>query len=375
MESPPYNSDFLKMGLLLIETGNYEAALSHYDMAIDSDPIVANYGKGLVYSHLGDHTTALNCFETSLENNQFLPALVEKGRTLRKTGHPQFALESFNRALEIDKENSYMMLEKADLLIEMKDYEESLIQLENIIKLKPRFFKAFHRKGDVLCIQKKYRESCEQYIKSLELKPQYAPSWLGLGIAFQGLYQYDDAIDCYKSAINIDSSNNLANLLLGDLYHSQKDYGNALKYYRIALKNDGNCLEAYYGKGMVLTSLGDKKKGLEYLEKACAKNSYLKYAFWARGNILKDENKIKESLFSFKQAIALDPYYLPAWESIEELYSISGKLDKAIHCHNQMLSTFSTSKAIEKQTTEIKPDYKELYLKSIDFSKSFEYNK
>jgi len=78
--------DYLKRGTTELEAGNLEAALAHFDRAIELD---RNYGaayfsRGLVRKRQRDYDGAISDFISSIELKPMAEAYVNRGATLKE---------------------------------------------------------------------------------------------------------------------------------------------------------------------------------------------------------------------------------------------------------------------------------------------------
>jgi tetratricopeptide (TPR) repeat protein len=98
-------SSIMKNALALNEIGQYEEALSWYDMEISKNPAdpIPWYNKGNVLDRLGKYAEAIYCYDVVLE---IIPddtsALCNKAKVLSKLGRFEVAISLFDKIISID---------------------------------------------------------------------------------------------------------------------------------------------------------------------------------------------------------------------------------------------------------------------------------
>lgn len=332
MDSFIKSNKILKKGSFFIEKGDFEAALNHYNKAISYDPLHAWYGKGLVYVQMGDDKNALESFNKCLLDNDFVPALLERGKLLKRTGRPEYAQKSLDTALKLSPNNPVILYEKADLLLDLNEYDSALILFDKILSLAPNFFHAWHGKGDIFSITEFEEEALDAYSNSLNINSSFLPSWVGLGITYTELGQFEDALDCFTTALEFNPSFNFLYLCMSKIYQNLEDYDSAIYYIDTALAGNNKFNEAWYQKGVLLNLIGDLDGCLKCLDKISINRMEYTPVWWMKGIILKENELYSDSIECFQKAIELDEEFIPAWKSIEEvLYLTDIKKAESIH--------------------------------------------
>lgn len=98
-------SGIMKNALALNEIGQYEEAISWYDMEISKNPAdpIPWYNKGNVLDRLGKFSEAIYCYDIVLE---IIPedasALCNKAKILSKLGRFEIAISLFNKIITND---------------------------------------------------------------------------------------------------------------------------------------------------------------------------------------------------------------------------------------------------------------------------------
>src|ERR1043165_8779508 len=96
--------DNLKLGTDELEAGDLDAALAHFQRAIELDP---NYGaayfsRGLVRKRQQDYDAAISDFTRSISLKPMAEAYLNRGATLKDKGDSDGAIADYNRAIELN---------------------------------------------------------------------------------------------------------------------------------------------------------------------------------------------------------------------------------------------------------------------------------
>src|SRR5262245_4899938 len=94
---------YLKQGTDELDAGNLEAALAHFEHAIELD---RNYGaayfsRGLVRKRQRDYDGAISDFTRSIQLKPMPEAYLNRGATLKDKGDPDGAMLDYDKAIEL----------------------------------------------------------------------------------------------------------------------------------------------------------------------------------------------------------------------------------------------------------------------------------
>ncbi len=112
-------------------------AISNYNMAQALDPQSpeAKLKIGQLWLRARQYTTALNYYQEVVKmDSTFAPAYRELGSLLSRAGRPEEAKKNFSKFLELSR-NTSARKQYVNTLIELKDYDEAITQLNEILKV------------------------------------------------------------------------------------------------------------------------------------------------------------------------------------------------------------------------------------------------
>jgi tetratricopeptide (TPR) repeat protein len=112
-------------------------AIANYNMAQSLDPKspTAKLRVGQLWLRARQYTTALNFYQEVVKiDSTYAPAYRELGSLLARAGRPEEAKKNFAKFLELSR-NTAARKQYVNTLIELKDYNEAIVQLYLILKV------------------------------------------------------------------------------------------------------------------------------------------------------------------------------------------------------------------------------------------------
>jgi tetratricopeptide (TPR) repeat protein len=319
--------DLLNEAIRLIEDKEFEKAINLLEKLIKSQIYEAWYYLGIGYFNLQKYDQS---FEALSEATNFFPehvnAWIQKGIVLQKLGRDEEALETFDEALLIVreegpfKEDVLALKREANFLKGIGlDYEENFEQAKSLSRevrekgkieekilvyrglslrrlgkikdaiksieaansIQQNKSKNFNIKGIKFYNRGNLRGAKAKFIEAAEEDNNFSEAWNNLALIFYYENKYDAALKNFKKAIKINQEADWAWNNIGVVLQKMGEHKAALKAYNHALKINSFNQNAWYHKIIVLSLLEKPKEGLkafnlshEYLSSAnCRKNN------------------------------------------------------------------------------------------------------
>jgi tetratricopeptide (TPR) repeat protein len=237
---------WLEKGDSYLKESNYEKALRFFERAISID---SNYQeawnkKAIALQYLGRIGEAIeaNNMAIIINNNNFLKTInkintegsvgnkskldnqvidknyserlnqekINRIHKLLEIGTEKYqkdqwrkALTYFEKAIEINPNNSYAWNRKANILKKLGKLEEALICFNQTLKLKKNSANAWNDKGNLLCALERFVEALDCYEKALNLsEDKLWMAWVNKGIVLLYLKGYEEAICNWNEGLN-----------------------------------------------------------------------------------------------------------------------------------------------------------------------------
>jgi tetratricopeptide (TPR) repeat protein len=226
-----------------------------------------------------------------------------------------------------------------------------------------------------------FQKALEQVSVLLQQFPNSSFLYNISGAVYMGLGQLDASVDAYNKAVAIkpeyaEAYNNMGVAL--------KDHGKleeAIEAFNKALAIKPDYAEAHSNMGNGLREQGKLEEAIEAYNKAVAIKPEYAEAYNNMGVALKDHGKPEEAIEAYNKALAIKPEYAEAYNNMGVALKDHGKLEEAIEAFNKAVaikpdyadahSDMGTSlreqgkleEAIEayNKALAIKPDYAEVY--------------
>ena len=172
------------------------------------------------------------------------------GVTLRAMGRYKEALESLDKAIELNLKDAEIWYNRGITLHAMRRYDEALESYNKAIELNPNFVKAWNNKGFTLYSMGRYKEALESYNKAIELNPEKVGAWYNKGKTLYAMRRYKEALESYNKAIELNPKDARAWYNRGNVFRAMRRYEEALESYNKAIELNPNFVEARFNRAL-----------------------------------------------------------------------------------------------------------------------------
>lgn len=158
-------------------------------------------------------------FLTTLNPRLTLTAMdyVKQADALYFEGRLDDAVESYERALQIQPDLIPAWLGRAKILRRLKRYDEAISANQKVLQLHPDNPKGWFGLGYTLKDAGRYQEAIEVYEQLHKIQPNNHQGWKHQGYVLTKLGKYDQALHCFEKALELKSSS-------GSTYYSRAYY-------------------------------------------------------------------------------------------------------------------------------------------------------
>ncbi len=159
--------------------------------------------------------------------------------------------------------------DKAAELMMAGDPKKAVKLFENVLKVDPENFGAWHDMGLALADLGRDKEALNSFNRCIELNPNFARAWLSKGNFLHRVERKEDeAVKCYEEAIKRGPRIPQAWYNIGAIHAAKKNYDEALRCFDESTKLDEKYCPPWAAKAVVLMRCGKKEEGEECLRKA-----------------------------------------------------------------------------------------------------------
>ena len=315
--------------------GNYEAALTEFEKALDLDPksAAANYEIGNIYSIQEKNNEALEQYRIAVEiepdNYWFQLSLAAM---LKDLGQPKEAIERFQtlvdqepKRIELKYELAQLMLNnrrKSDGIAVMNQVEEELGVTEEVSFLKKRVYLS---NNDVDNAAREVQKLIDQYPDELAYYGVLADVYSSNG-------RKSDAIKVYKEMLLLDSNNYRLQYSLAEFYRQEGNKAFYKKYLDKAFANPEMSIDdkvkyvlTYYQVDS--RSKVEKKEGISFCKKITTAHPHNAKGYALLADFQYFDNQTDEAKKSYIKTLELDSSRFPVWNQL--IYIFAEKIDTA----------------------------------------------
>jgi tetratricopeptide (TPR) repeat protein len=189
-----------------IRRGDFKAAVTWFDKALDKDPgsTHAYTGKGLAFRNLGKDQESLACYNKVLELLKGQDDLRHKNGMRRKVpGKSREPSTSFDTGLPKDLVSADAWYDKAVTYGSMGDYQKAVDSFDKVLELNPDNADAWYNKGRALGKLRKFIRAVECFDHVLALQPDNADAWYYKGVSLVQLRKIPEAYACFERVLSI----------------------------------------------------------------------------------------------------------------------------------------------------------------------------
>ena len=316
------------------------SALEYAEKLVESRGDAKDWSeKGRCLNRLKRYDEALESFDRAIElDANYQSAWANRGNVLNNLERYEEALESLDRAIELDPNDKWDWAKRGDVLNNLKRYDEALASLDRAIELDANYQSAWANRGYVLNNLERYDEALESFDRALELDANYHSTWANRGNLLNNLKRYEEALASYDRALKLDDTYQSIWANQGGILNHLKRYEEALISCNKALELDANDRWAWAKRGDVLNNLKRYDEALASLDRAIELDANYQWAWAKRGYVLYDLKRYEEALESFDRAIELDANYNKwAWAKRGDVLNNLKRYEEALESYDRAI--------------------------------------
>lgn len=296
----PQNPDYIfSLAVALQETGRLSEALSYFEQ-IAHLPEAQN-SIGNIYRAQGDNLKAMAAFDRALQlDSNMMWAMVNKAVLLRDTGHDKEALALLEKATQTDAFFSGAWHQLGVQQQKTGDPDAALLSFEKALKLHPDEALYWNDYGRLLAVKGRDEEALAAFDKAVLANRFSKEAYFNKGLVLEKMNRSDEAEQAYRDAIRCD--HNFANAYnnLGALLYKTGRVNEALETYRQVFIIDPKHLEACFNLAVVLEDLEEYEEaaGLYFnvlSQKAYPEQVHVRLASLLPKWFAKGKNEAKEA--------------------------------------------------------------------------------
>ncbi|MCX6911944.1 MAG: tetratricopeptide repeat protein [Verrucomicrobia bacterium] len=175
-----------KLGSLLVERGEVNEGMAHYQKALvlQPDDAATHYNLGVALAKTGQMDEAIRQYQEALRlKPDYAEAHNNLGGALGMKGQTDEAIHQFQETLRLKPEQADAHFNLAAALSQKGQTDEAIRQLQETLRLKPDYVLAHNHLGRALYQRGRVGEAIREFQEALRLKPDYADARKNLIVA------------------------------------------------------------------------------------------------------------------------------------------------------------------------------------------------
>ena len=209
----------------------------------------------------------INKYPESYNGHRLLAQNYEKEGGMRK------AIDEYVKAIEIKRSDYDSYYKISELLNNLSQKDGAITMLNNLLKIKPDYYKASRLLGELLIENKMFKEALNVYKEAMVYRSNDYEIYYYMGIVHTNLNDFKNAKIAYEKASQINHLQYKSKYYLGKISMMYNDVNLAEKYFVEALSGEEVEAWSYYQLARIYMIKSDKEKAIIFLNKAIELNS------------------------------------------------------------------------------------------------------
>ena len=214
--NPRYYQAYNALGVIELNTGNWNKARQYFGRTLEVDP---NYA-------------------TAIDNLGTVDYL---------QGNHDLAQKRFMKAISLNPNSSTAYFHLAQVYDKKSGYSKALDALDHSLRIKGNSSVAYNLRGEILKKQGNEAAAIESFKKSIALKPENTKPYVNLAKIYERRFDNELAIASLKSALAVNPAQYSVKLKVGELSLLKGDYNESLRYYSSLVGVEGYNADALKG--------------------------------------------------------------------------------------------------------------------------------
>jgi tetratricopeptide (TPR) repeat protein len=191
--------------------------------------------------------------------------------------------------------------------------------------------------------------------EAIRLDPQNADAYFMLGMNFKALGDSKRAINAYQTSVELNSGLTDAWIILGEMHEGQDD-GKALRYYENAILSNAKSMQALHAKAYFLQNHGNIPGAQQIYKQIIATDSSYADAYLNAGLLYLEADSLEMAYQNFTKMTAIAPrnhmaYYLrgKVAEKKKDVKSAQKDYETALNLKNNDKNVMDALNSLKKR--------------------------
>ncbi|MBM5800293.1 MAG: serine protease [Cyanobacteria bacterium K_DeepCast_35m_m2_023] len=249
-------------------------------------------------------------------------------RQLMTNGQFAVAEQKAGELISCDPQDSSHHASRGLIRMQMKNYNEALVDFDNAIRLSAKNAKLFLNRGNALFRLGRSDEAIDAYSTALQLNPNWPLALLSRAQAHASQDNLKKAALDLNQAEQLEPHNGLITLEIAELERRQGNYSKAFDAANRAIELMPDAPKPLALRGVINGLMGNYSQGIKDMDEAIDFNDNVADYYDIRGNHYYELGQYKEALEDFKKALDLDKTRASTAANIGETLFVLGDKKK-----------------------------------------------
>ena len=265
----------------------------------------------------------------------------------------ELALEVLEYVEKINPFDEEIALQKASISSKKGDHKTSINQLHQALSISEDPLEIWNLLGMEHLLAEEFKEASFFFKNCLDENPEDYPSLYNLLHCHEQLGQVESAISCLNKVLEFDPYSEIAWLQLGKILVKSGKIKEALSAFDFAIISDDSFSGAYIEKGILLESIGRINEAIENYEAAMKTNDPTSFIHKCLGRCHESLGNYELAQKFYIKSIQLEPSNEKSWESLILFYFNQKKYKKVKFYLDRALKSNSDSISLWKKSLEL----------------------
>lgn len=275
---------------------------------------------GVVYARMGQDESALDSYDRALE---IQPDDAEvhnnRGNALGRLGRHRQALASFERALQLQPDYAEAHNGRGSSLQELGQPEAAVTAYRQALSLRADYPEAHNNLANALHELGHPEEALECLATALRLNPGFAQAHNNRGRVLLSLGQSQQAAQCFNNALELQPVYYEAMGGLGNALNQAGQHLQAIDCFKRVLEHQPDYAPAHTGLGLALSDAGDHQSALKHFRRVVELQPGLAQGQSNLGNLLADLGRREEAAACYLRALEINPEFAEACNNLSQV--------------------------------------------------------
>jgi len=251
------------------------------------------------------------------------------GNALDSAGRRSEALESYDKALQLQPDYAMACYNKAECLLKLGQTSAAIELFDRALRISPGYFKALRGKGDALVQAGRGDAAIPLYQEALKLQPDDSEAARSLGIALLGAGRVPDAIERFEAILRVDPRDAKAHSNLGYALSRVGRIEMAVEHFEAAVRLEPDSAEAHGNYAVALGRAGRLTDAIGEYRQVLKLKPDDPVAYCSMGNAYARTGQLLQAVGAYEEALKQRPEYPEVHNNLATVLRRLGRLEEA----------------------------------------------